>query len=83
MHGHGGPGPAVRDVPHPGQVHVHDPRVQSSLAVVGDLVTRAVVVVEAGGHGSHVLRREIIKEGPEIFRRSENTQIVAGIYIVL
>ena len=75
MHRHGGSGPAVRDISHPGQVHVHDAGVQSSLAVVGDLVTRGVIVVETGGHGSYVLRREIIKEGPEIFRRSGKTQI--------
>ena len=62
MHCHGGPGPAVRDISHPGEVHVHDAGVESSLAVVRDLVTRGVIVVETGGHGSHVLGREIIEE---------------------
>ena len=75
MHGHGGPGPAVRDVSHPGQVHVHDAGIESGLTVVRDLVTRGVIVVQTGGHGRHVLRGEIIKEGPEIFRRSEKFHI--------
>ena len=70
VHCHGGSGPAVRNISHPGQVHVHNPGIQSCLPVVRDLVTGGVVVVETRGHGSHVLRGEIIKEWPEIFRRS-------------
>ena len=45
MHGHVGPGPAVRNVPHLHQIHVHDASVEASLAIVGNLVSRRVIMI--------------------------------------
>ena len=74
MHGHGGPNPPIRDVPHPVQVHVHDASIQSSLPIIWNLVSLWAIVVHAGSHGCYVAGWKIIKERPEIFRRSEQGQ---------
>ena len=38
MHGHGGPYPSIRNIPHPVQVHVHDASIQPSLSIVRNLI---------------------------------------------
>ena len=68
MHGHSGSGPSIRNVPHPLEVHVHDPGIEAGGSVVRDLVPWRVVMVQARRHGCHVLRGEVVKEGPKIFR---------------
>ena len=62
MHRHGGSGPAVRNVPHPLEIHVHDPGIETGRPVVRHLVTWRVVVVETRRHRRHVLRGKVVKE---------------------
>ena len=68
MHGHVSSGPAVRNVSHPVEIHVHDPSIETSAAIVRHLVPDSVIVIQTRRHGCHVLRGEVVKEGPKIFR---------------
>ena len=62
VHGHVGSCPAIRDVSHLVEVHVHDASIESCLAIEGNLVPGSVVMIETGSHGCHVLGGEVIKE---------------------
>ena len=76
MHGHGSSGPSVRNVPHPHEIHVHDPGIEAGRPVVRNLVAGRVVVVQARSHRRHVLRGKVVKEGPKILWWSEIVGVV-------